>query len=467
MMLDRGRIVGRVVEYHSEILGDRDSKRDALAPLAELCPPPRVFFGEACVGTISCVAQDGGLHHRRAEFIPLALKAAKNPAVFVLLATNDLTPQELIAQLSGDSPADELHRTIHQFRHMQASVYAVESLLGESPAMRKVRAQVAAAATSGANALVCGRRGSGRGHVARAIHYHAAGDRAAKLLPLDCRVLNEDLLRRAVDALCAGGRQPRQRPTLLLENLEYLPAPYQSQLLQVLGPQAASSRVLATLCSRHAPRAVAGVAKNDDIENATDARNSGNGTRSVPATIDPALLEALSTITIHVPRLVERLDDLPLLAQSFLETCNRGGDKQVGSIRPEALDLLALHSWPGELDELRDIIKAAHDACTSHEITPADLPDVVQHAAQAAAVRPVRRPEQIVLDELLKTIEKEVLSRALVEAGGNKTEAAELVGMTRPRLYRRLLQLGLVSGPAAEGPDGPEFIEHDPTDESP
>jgi DNA-binding NtrC family response regulator len=173
--------------------------------------------------------------------------------------------------------------------------------------------------------------------------------------------------------------------------------------------------------------------------------------------LDPALCDAVSTIAIYVPRLSERLEDLPILAQVFLEASNRNNGKQIGSVRSEAIDLLALYSWPGELDELREVIAAAHRSCNTHEITPADLPAVIHHASRSAA-RARRQPERIVLDELLANIEKEAIVRALAQAGGNKTEAAALLGMTRPRLYRRLVQLGLA---------GPEFIERDPNDESP
>jgi DNA-binding NtrC family response regulator len=91
----------------------------------------------------------------------------------------------------------------------------------------------------------------------------------------------------------------------------------------------------------------------------------------------------------------------------------------------------------------------------------------VHHASQAAA-RPRRRTERIVLDELLSSIEKEVIIRAMAQAGGNKTEAAELLGMTRPRLYRRLVQLGLVSEapPELQG-EQPEFVEQDSADDLP
>jgi DNA-binding NtrC family response regulator len=168
------------------------------------------------------------------------------------------------------------------------------------------------------------------------------------------------------------------------------------------------------------------------------------------------LLDAISTITIHLPRLCERLEDLPVLAQFFLEGANRDRGKQVGTLRADVLDLLALHTWPGELDELREVIADAHRAANTHEITPADLPPVVHHAAKSAA-HMRREPERIVLDELLANIEKEAIVRALAQTDGNKTEAAELLGMTRPRLYRRLVQLGMA---------GPEFIEREPGDET-
>jgi DNA-binding NtrC family response regulator len=164
----------------------------------------------------------------------------------------------------------------------------------------------------------------------------------------------------------------------------------------------------------------------------------------VSAEFSVELWHALSTITIVLPRLVERLDDLPLLAQLFLESANRDSPKQVGGIRKEALDRLALYTWPGELEELQRVMQQAHDACKGTEIGVDELPTVIHHAAQAASLG--RQPiEKIVLDEFLARIECELIERAMRQADGNKTEAAELLGMTRARLYRRLEQLG-VSG---------------------
>ena len=466
--LEPERVVGRLVEYHSEVTRAARAARDASPPLADLCPPPRALAGEACAGTISCVLRDGRLVHRRAEFVPLDAPSGNEPAAtLVLVAMQDLSPQEVTktgSEWGGVDPsADELHRTIRQFRRAQAAQFDIESLLGDSSAMRKVRAQVAAAAACGANALITGPQGSGRRHVAHAIHYGSAGDATARLVPIDCEVLSDHLLRRALDTLQSASNETQHRVTLLLENLEKLSMGYQSQLASMLVQGGLPARVVATL--RAGPNPVDQSAHAD-----ADGSHTHGPPAAMPSAIDPTLFDRLSTFTIRNPRLVDRLEDLPILAQCFLEACNRGSVKQVGAIRADALDLLALHSWPGELDELRKVVASAHCNCASYEIVPVDLPVVVHHAKQAAIH--VRRPppERIVLDEFLANIERDVIGRAMALARGNKTEAAELLGMTRPRLYRRLVQLGLVAdatgkqGAESAGPEpeAPEFIEQEP-----
>jgi DNA-binding NtrC family response regulator len=433
--LEQDRIVGRFVEYHSETEEAREAARGPLGQLTGLCPPPQAFTSGQCEGTVSCVARDGRLVHRHAFFLPLPLAAgAVRCGALAVLAANDLSPEEVAVELSSEPTADELHRAIRRFRRAQAGQYAVESLVGESSAMRKVRTQVAAAASSGVNVLVGGPRGSGRSHIARAIHYRTSGESGTKLVPVDCEVLTEDLFRRTLDSLRSPDEVKRPA-TLLLANLDRLPTPLQSQLLQSIREMAPAVRMVATVADTGAaPPTPEG---EDD---------------SATGPLDPRLLDAVSTITIHVPPLRDRLEDLPILAQCFLEACNQGNPKQVGGMRPEALDMLALYEWPGELDELREVIAAAHETCTGHEVTPPDLPAVVHHAVRASSLS--RRPsERIVLDDFLASIEKELIVRALAQAGGNKSEAAQLLGMTRPRLYRRLVQLGLAgNAPEEEKP---------------
>ena len=390
--IESSRIIGRLVEYHSEPAADEDEARED-GPLTDLCPPPQAFAGEACTGTLSCMARGGRLMHRSAEFVPLGSvevekksrgKEQSTPtyAVLGMLAAEDLSAQELASGISGEPMADELHRTIRRFRRAQASRYSIGSLLGGSLAMQKVRAQLAAAAASGASTLIRGPRGSGRGHAARAIHYCAASDVGTKLLPIDCELMSDDLLRRVLERLrdTAGGTSSPDATFWRISSgcRPHTSCCWRRQFEKSCSRLGLSPHVAGTL---RVPQPNLAKIRAVDQQLLT-IMATAHGVCLLQST--PRLLAAVSTITIDLPPLASRLEDLPVLAQYFLEACNHGSSKQVGSFRSDALDLLALYSWPGELNQLREAIAAAHSAATSHEISAADLPTVVQHAAGTA-----------------------------------------------------------------------------------
>ncbi len=152
--------------------------------------------------------------------------------------------------------------------------------------------------------------------------------------------------------------------------------------------------------------------------------------------------------------LVERLEDLPLAAQWFVEQVNARTARQISGFSPESLDRLAGYHWPGDLDELEGLVADVHARCEGDEILPRDLPPRVAWAADAMA-RPGKLEETIVLEEFLAKIERELIERALAQARGNKTKAARLLGMNRPRFYRRLVQLGFEINEDDEAGDSP------------
>ncbi len=109
---------------------------------------------------------------------------------------------------------------------------------------------------------------------------------------------------------------------------------------------------------------------------------------------------------------------------------------------PEALDELAGYPWPGNLDELAEMVREAHAEAAASTIAPATCPS--EFAWLPTPARWPRRPDEpIDLVETLQRIETDLIHRCLARAKGNKSRAAELLGLTRPRLYRRLVQLGL------------------------
>lgn len=399
-------LLGVRCRYHSRADGE---PIDALA--AGLCPPPEAMRGQEASGTV------GPPHDcRAARFLPLA--GALGSLVGVLVIVDPASEPEILqhaAEVDGGTPLHDLLRRLHQHwgRH-----YQIDRLLGDAPAIRRARAQVELAAATRASTVICGQPGTGRQHTAAAIHAAGQGERPLPMIALACSLLNAELVLSTIHAMVAPGSDLRPGPgSLLLNDVDQLPAEVQTELGCLWAAKPFPLRLLAT--SR---------------EPLGELARQGR--------FRPDLAALLSTIQIELPPLAERRHDIPLLAQAFLEDLNARGDKQVAGFTPETLDRLDAYGWPGNLDELARVVAEAHRRCHTPQIAPADLPQRLHLAAEAAA-HPRRKEETIVLDEFLASIERELIARALRRSKGNKAKAARLLGMTRPRLYRRMLQLGL------------------------
>jgi DNA-binding NtrC family response regulator len=280
--------------------------------------------------------------------------------------------------------------------------------------MQLARRQIELAANGRNSVLLVGPSGSGRRHLASTIHYASP---SGALMPLDCPLLEGDLLETIQAAFLREKLLGEPPGTLLLHRVDEISVEVQMELAAVLLRRPSTWRVLAT-------------AAEPLIELAKRGKFRGD------------LAAALSTVTIELPSLRSRMEDLPLLAQAFVEECNARGTKQLAGFTSAALDLLHSHIWPGNLDELAEVVAEAHQRAAAREIDVGDLPERLRLANQAAAY-PRRVDETIVLDDYLARIERELIRRALARAKGNKARAARLLGTTRPKLYRRMVQLGL------------------------
>jgi transcriptional regulator with PAS, ATPase and Fis domain len=398
------------------------SPADEPAAGPDLCPPPSALSAETSQHRVSCVGPDGSLRFRRGTFLALGQCVAGAAAMLVVLDVADAPHDQ--PPLSDDPSPAELHEAIRRFRHALADHYRLDRLVGASPAAVRMSSQVALAASTVASVLIVGPRGSGKEHLARAIHYarFSAGDAAIELL--DCAVLDEELLGQVLRSL--AGRNADQPATLLLRAVDRAAPEVQAELAQRW---------------HGAPDAPASIATSERPLAALVAEGA----------FREDLACWLSTLVIELPPLVERLEDLPLLAQLFVEELNAQGGKQLEGFSPEALDALAGYTWPGNLDELRQFVEEAHEAAVGPLIGPRDLPKRI-HLAAAAAARPSRRGEPIDLVATLQGVERELIDQALANAKGNKAKAARLLGLTRPRLLRRLRELGLDWTPSSDSP---------------
>jgi DNA-binding NtrC family response regulator len=414
-------LVGRRCAYHSS---PKAVGLDAVA--AGLCPPPQVLEGKSVVATVSRVTEDGRLVERKARFLPIGFAADDLRGILAVLDSEDQPPdsaEESCASDIAEAPPIELHQHVRRFRQQAALRYRVDRLIGKGPAMRLARRQAELAIASRSSVLLVGPQGSGRQHLAAAIHYGAAmpasGSDAGTLASLDCSLLGPDLPEEIAAAVArASLSDDKALPgTLLLHRVDELSADVQVELVGFLSRRLSAWRPMATAAAPLAELARQGKFRAD-------------------------LAAGLSTIVIELPPLAQRRDDLPLLAQLFLEDLNAAGPRQIGGFTPAALDLLDSYPWPGNLDELAQAVADSHGRAAGREIDVADLPERLRLAGRAAA-HPRRTDESIVLGEYLGRVERELIRRALERAKGNKARAARLLGMTRPRLYRRMIQLGL------------------------
>ena len=435
---DADALLGQVCRYH--VSGSRLHHEIIAAALA---PPPEVSQGLQ-VEAILAVDAVQEIRSRRAVFVPLPIDNGLF-ASLVLVDAADLSPEEAensIPQQSGLTTlaasnagttvetlaARELHRVLLAVRRHQAGRYRFETLIGQTPLMQMVRQQAALAAESVVPVLIVGPPGSGRETLGNAIHFGRDGELSGGLIPVDCHALPPELIDSTVRAFYRRyAKSDRQkRHTLLLNNADLL-EPEQAELVfSVIANNPGNMRIIGT--SPFEP---------------TAWQNH------------PELPYRLATIKINLPPLVERRDDIPMLAQWFLEqqnaarkTKNDAPTVSRSGFSSNAIDLLAQYHWPGNLDELIRVVRESHANAKGPLVRSGDLPARLRQSADALAATPTEEP--IDLEQHLHAVELELIGRALQTAKGNKAKAARLLGMTRPRLYRRLEQLGLVEIPVRE-----------------
>lgn len=418
--VDAEHLLGARCDYHSLTLA---SATQTLA--AGLCPPPEAFSQPHTTGTVTATCE-GELQQRRAQFFTLPTPDETAPALLAVVGTPQpmtLAPTAIAAEPSSA----ELHVLLRWLRQSLSARSALERWVGDTPAVKRVREQFAAAAMTSARLLVVGPRGAGRKELARGIYYQQGVEDAAPLVSLPAAELDAESLQMAITSLVRAHRATGSDlpPTVLLEEVDQLAADAQRELRGFLELPGFEVR---TLCT--AQRSVIALAEQGEY--------------------DRELAYALSTLVLELPPLRSRLADLPLLTQTLVEELNASGGKQVSGLASDALERLAIYSWPGDMAQLAEVIKAAWTSAATTQITLADLPRWLNAAAGAAA-RPPRKEQPIVLDAFLADVERELIARALARCRGNKSKAARLLGISRPRLLRRMEQLDVKQPASTSG----------------
>lgn len=401
-------LVGTIHDFGSGTANSQERANDAVHGLGV---PPTVFEGDSTRGTVVRRAKSGASEIRSAFFGSL-LDEKENPMGVVAIVGS------VVSDETGGIGVAALHHQIMHFRERYRSEYALERLIGNSSAIQLVRDRVDLATKSPTRVVITGPKGSGREHVARTIHYQTRDDRLPPLVPLDCALLDAELLQTTVTAFlqqCAE-LQIGGIPCLLLLDVDQLSSDAQDVLHKFLSIAEFELRTVATTC--------------EPLSDVASFRDD--------------IAAMLSTLTIRLPSLSERLEDIPILLQHAIETINSEGGKQVAGFSEQATRQLIQYPWPGNVDELLRMAREIHQAAPNAVVAAEDLPKQIRLGIDADEF-PILEPETVQLDEFLESTERELVSRALKQAGGNKSQAARLLGINRARLLRRLNHLGIES----------------------
>ncbi|NUQ63821.1 MAG: sigma-54-dependent Fis family transcriptional regulator [Pirellulales bacterium] len=344
-----------------------------------------------------------------------------------------------------------------------------DAIVGRGPAMQEVYKAIGRVAPQTVTVLIRGESGTGKELVGRAIYHHS--NRAdGPFLAVNCAAIPETLLeselfghekgsftgadRRRIGKFeqCSGG-------TLFLDEIGDMPLVLQSKILRVLQDQQ-FERVGGNQTIRTDVRIIAST--NRDLEQMVAA-----------GTFRSDLYYRLNVYTITLPPLGERPEDLPLLVDHFLVRANRELGKQIRSIAPDAMELLRVYPWPGNVRQLQSVLKQAALRTAGPVLLADFLPDTVRlyHPAESPA-SPVPGSISIdwdrfldqrlesgtnqLYDEAVNLLERMVITRVLRHTSGNQLQAAKILGITRSTMRAKMRQFGITLGRVVHDDNGQE-----------
>ncbi len=342
-------------------------------------------------------------------------------------------------ETASDAPsAPRSERSRNGARNAAASGGVV--MLGNSPAMRELENQIRKVAPGRVTVLITGESGTGKEVAARMIHNYSG--RIGLYVPVHCAALPGNLLESelfghergaftgAVE-MRKGRFELADKGTLMLDEIGEIDESIQVKLLRAL-----ESRTIERV--------------GGSVPITCDVRLIAATNRDLEAMVKDGsfredLYYRLNVVRLHLPPLRERREDIPVLANHFLTEAAADNARTVESISPEAMALLEKYPWPGNIRELKNCIERMVVFAENPVLTPADVPDEIK------ADFPLARSENMALAlphtedaaGTLDDMEKKRIIQILEECGGNRTRAAEKLGISRRTLLRRIKEYGL------------------------
>ena len=363
--------------------------------------------------------------------IDSAVEAMKNGAFDYI--TKPFRTEEILIVIKRALEDRDLRRKVEYLTKQAEQRYKFDDIIGKSKPMQDVFEMINRVSRSDTTVLITGKTGTGKELVAKAIH-KGSRRKDNPFVVVNSSAIPETLLESELFGHVKGAFtgalrdkrglfQEAHQGTLFLDEIGEVPPSTQVKLLRAIEDNIITP-VGATKGEKVNLRLIA--ATNHDLQQEVHEGSFRSD-----------LYYRLKVVSIHLPELTERREDVPLLSNHFLKKYSISLEKEVKAISKEALSLLLNYDWPGNVRELEHAIERAVLVCDSEKILPQHLPPEIQFPEEAR----IRQAKEE--GKSLEAMEKEYIRMILKKAGGHKSKAASILGINRRTLYRKLKNFGI------------------------
>jgi DNA-binding NtrC family response regulator len=364
--------------------------------------------------------------------VETAVEAMKSGAADFLLKPFSL--DHLMNVIEKALDVSSLRDENRKLREELGRRYSFDNIIGRSRPMQDIFAIVMRVAPTRATVLLAGESGAGKDLIARAIHHHSPR-RGRPFVKINCTAIPENLMESELfgyekgaftgaTASKPGKFELADTGTVFLDEIGDVPPSIQVKLLRVL-QEREFERLGSNRTLRIDVRVIA--ATNADLRAALEQ-----------GAFREDLFYRLNVVPIDIPPLRERKEDISFLARHFVNKLSAGLGSSAGSISEEAIEKLSEYHWPGNVRQLENVIERSLVLCAGKSLEASDIRLDIGAAARPSSSE-IFLPEGMTLEQF----EQSVIREALRRSGGNKSQAARLLGLTRNAFRYRLAQIGL------------------------
>jgi transcriptional regulator with PAS, ATPase and Fis domain len=346
-------------------------------------------------------------------------------------------PAVLSLTVQPDPMLVSMQAELNHLRREAGTKYHFENIIGRSAGIMQVRALIERAIDSGLTVLITGETGTGKELVAKAIHYNSPR-KEHPLLDRSCGAIPKELLPSELFGHCrgafTGAREDKMGlfeaasgGTVLLDEIGEMPQDTQLHLLRVLEERKVQR--LGEHASRDVDVRIIAMTNRDLVREVSDGQFRED------------LYYRLSEFPIHIPPLRDRSEDIPLLAEHFLQEYSAEHKKELDGFAPGVLEMLQSYSWTGNVRELRNVVRrAAALAEEDEQIQTYHFPSQI---TQGESLIQEILSERTGLSASVERLQRRLVENALQECAGNRTQAAQILGIHRSALVRLMKRLGV------------------------